>query len=1234
VIAILALGLAVLAAGPTAAAPPADSAASAPLAFRRTVFATAKDIPNPVSFSIDDRGVVYTSNSLRYFGNGLFDIRSYPQLLDEDVRLGSVDERRRQMERWIRAGRFDGKTRKVTVEGLRNFSEQVRRLEDTDGDGRADRVSILPGTMNDLVSGAAAGVLAFDGRVYATVIPELMVWADSSGLGLRRRVLQDGFGLHLGQLGHDLHGLTVGNDGRIYFSTADRGFDLTTREGVHLAGHTGAVFRCWPDGSGLELWAKGLRNPQELAFTDQGDLFTGDNNADIGDRSRLLYLPEGSDAGWTFFLQSVRECGPWSLEHLWEKRFAKGDPAQPAWLNAAVDYAGSCPAGFAAYPGTGLPSRFDHTLWLADFIGGVQHFRVEPDGAGFTMEDRQDGFRESWGICDFDFGPDGRAWALYWGEAWGPNDKSRLVALTPPPEGVDTVAVAEVRAILRDGFRVLEDARLGELLGHADRRVRRGASFELARRGKDTVLVQALWAKQPLVRMHAIWGLGLYSHLYPFDPHNDRQRLVAAPITFRLKNESDNEVRRVGLTVLSELRVPVDDQVFTDALGAQSVRVRFAAAQALARIGGPNATTALLAALAKNDDSDPMLRFALTRALGHCVAPVSLGALHADARRSVRLGAVLALREARSEQVAGFLGDADPQVATEAARAAYDLQLPNAMKALAASLKGLRRELRTEAWLRRALHSALRVGGPGEAEAVANFAADSSVDDAWRNEALDVLEQWDAPGERDGVWGAWSPLPRRAPGAARAALLAHLNAILALARGDGMASAVRLAQRESVNLDNRVLLHWVQDESQNDFARVAALQWLLARRAAEVPSAVEAGLGSQSDSLFATALGVRLAQDPAAAVAAARRALAADRPVKLKQAAVRAFSSSSAPEAVAFLLELFDALRGGRLDASLRLDVLESSRDALSPKLQSAVESYEAGLDRRDPLSAWLVSMHGGDAERGRRIFFEHPTAQCVKCHTVDGTGGNVGPDLSSVGAKDRRYLLQALITPGATIAKGFESTTLTLKDRTVVSGRILQESPTRIVLSVDGKSRTVEKSAILNRPAPTTAMPPMKDTLHPGEIRDVIEFLAARRDFVPAIPLGELAAVSATTGFGRIGAGRSCMDNPLRVAGKAYARGIGVHAPSRLVYEVPAGAKGFVSRVGVDDEARAGRVGFEVWVDGRKAWGSGPIRAGTIDRTYVEIPAGARRIELRVDDGGDGTNGDHADWCEAGFVK
>jgi hypothetical protein len=56
--------------------------------------------------------------------------------------------------------------------------------------------------------------------------------------------------------------------------------------------------------------------------------------------------------------------------------------------------------------------------------------------------------------------------------------------------------------------------------------------------------------------------------------------------------------------------------------------------------------------------------------------------------------------------------------------------------------------------------------------------------------------------------------------------------------------------------------------------------------------------------------------------------------------------------------------------------------------------------------------------------------------------------------------------------------------------------------------------------------------------------------------------------------------------------------------------------------------------VDGRKAWGSGPIRAGTIDRTYVEIPAGARRIELRVDDGGDGTNGDHADWCEAGFVK
>ena len=103
-----------------------------------------------------------------------------------------------------------------------------------------------------------------------------------------RTSLARGFGVRNGWYGHDLHGLAMGPEGRIYFTMGDRGFNLRTTEGRVLSGATtGAVFRCWPDGSEMEVVARGLRNPQELAFDDFGNLFTGDNNCDAGEKARI-----------------------------------------------------------------------------------------------------------------------------------------------------------------------------------------------------------------------------------------------------------------------------------------------------------------------------------------------------------------------------------------------------------------------------------------------------------------------------------------------------------------------------------------------------------------------------------------------------------------------------------------------------------------------------------------------------------------------------------------------------------------------------------------------------------------------------------------------------------------------------------------------------------------------------------------------------------------------------------
>ncbi len=80
-------------------------------------------------------------------------------------------------------------------------------------------------------------------------------------------------------------------DGWIYFAATDRGFDVTASDGRRWRGEReGAVFRCRPDGSALELYARGLRRPTVLAFDDWGALWV----ADAG----FFPVPEGFDGRW------------------------------------------------------------------------------------------------------------------------------------------------------------------------------------------------------------------------------------------------------------------------------------------------------------------------------------------------------------------------------------------------------------------------------------------------------------------------------------------------------------------------------------------------------------------------------------------------------------------------------------------------------------------------------------------------------------------------------------------------------------------------------------------------------------------------------------------------------------------------------------------------------------------------------------------------------------------------
>jgi quinoprotein glucose dehydrogenase len=139
--------------------------------------------------------------------------------------------------------------------------------------------------------------------------------------------------------------------------------------------------------------------------------------------------------------------------------------------------------------------------------------------------------------------------------------------------------------------------------------------------------------------------------------------------------------------------------------------------------------------------------------------------------------------------------------------------------------------------------------------------------------------------------------------------------------------------------------------------------------------------------------------------------------------------------------------------------------------------------------------LFGGDAAVGRDIFLNKTEVACLRCHKVQGDGGEVGPDLTGIGAKQtREYLLESIVDPNRQIAKGFETVVLLLQNGTFVSGVLKADTPTELrLITPEGQIVTVPKSQIESRETGKSAMPEdVMKHLSKRELRDLVEYLAS----------------------------------------------------------------------------------------------------------------------------------------------
>ncbi|MFH5886109.1 HEAT repeat domain-containing protein [Halalkalibaculum sp. DA3122] len=1065
-----------------------------------SLWASEKLLQDPIGMDIDNNGRALINVTNRSTSSE-FDIRGHRDWMIESITWQTVEDRkeflhselapeRSDQNEWLTDFNEDGSHdwRDLTVE-----KEEVYAIEDRSGDGIADRSQLYIRDFHEEVTDVAGSVLEHDGDVYIPIAPDM--WkttdTDSDGMADTKTSISDGYMVHIGFSGHGMSGATVGPDGRIYWGIGDIGSNVTGPDGQQWANpNQGAIFRSEPDGSNFEVFARGVRNTHEFVFDKYGNLISVDNDGDhAGEHERLVYLVNGSDSGWRINWQFGKYVDPKNNEYkVWmdEEYFKPRWDGQAAHLLPPVAAYHSGPAGMAYNPGTALSEQWDDHFFISEFTGSparsaIHGFTLEPSGAGFELKTDQP-VVEGILTTGMDFGPGGSLYFADWIEGWGTKEKGRIWKLNSASDSRSRIQ-QETKELLGKSFGSLAETELTELLHHQDMRVRMKAQFELVdRRFSQDLLGAITQTEHQLARLHGIWGIGQLA----------RNNIEQAESLVEYLEDEDPEIRAQVAKVLGDVRYEAAADAIIPLLRDESLRVRFFAAEALGRMEHQPALQPIISMLEANNDRDVYLRHGGAIALARIGDIDALAGLSDHPSEAVRIAAVVALRRLEDPAVAQFLDDESEFVVTNAARAINDdAHIEEAIPALARMLE--QDQIVNEPLMRRAINASLYSGTAEDAQRLASFALRQDVPEVLRQEAVATLSVWPDPSTLDRVTGRYRGDIQNDRSAATEALASVIEPIFGNGSGTlkvGVAEAISSLQYEP-GIPQLVTL--VQADPSSE-VKIAALHTLDSLNYENMDEVVSTALDDDQQSVRMTALSIIPSLD-----------LADSRKVELlssvlgegsfqeQQSALTALGELESEAAHAVLERQLTDLIAGDVPEQVQLELIEAAENAGTERLESLLNEYESQKPEGDMLAKYRESLYGGDAQQGAQLFYSNEAAQCVRCHAVDGRGGDVGPPLDTIGEElSREQLLLSLVEPGSRIAPGYGSISVTLQNGETAQGVLKEETDAHVVLqSSDGETQKIEKSRITERTNSPSAMFSMEGILSRGELRDVVEFLS-----------------------------------------------------------------------------------------------------------------------------------------------
>lgn len=191
--------------------------------------------------------------------------------------------------------------------------------------------------------------------------------------------------------------------------------------------------------------------------------------------------------------------------------------------------------------------------------------------------------------------------------------------------------------------------------------------------------------------------------------------------------------------------------------------------------------------------------------------------------------------------------------------------------------------------------------------------------------------------------------------------------------------------------------------------------------------------------------------------------------------------------------ERLQAMKTALQQAKLSPDATAIMEQSLQPATTTKAD-YSKDRPSVENTDAWLQAFDKkGDANAGRRVFFNQNGPGCYRCHTLDGRGNDVGPDLTTIGRMEPRRIMESLLQPSATVAPQHQAYTLVMKDGRTLTGTLVRTYlDTYTYLSPEGKQFEVKTYDVEETaPAKKSLMPEgLMNQLSDQEVRDLLAYL------------------------------------------------------------------------------------------------------------------------------------------------